>query len=65
MKFKSVISMTDDERAKYYAERRKEYIKPVFAEIVREDGTLDLEGLAYLLTDLTEEIEDIRTWRRS
>jgi hypothetical protein len=57
--------MTDEERAKYYAERRKEYIKPVFDEIVREDGTLDLEGLAYFLTDLTEEIEDLRTWRNS
>ncbi len=65
MKFKTVISMTDDEPAKYYAERRREYIKPVFDEIVREDGTLDLQSLAYLLTDLTEDIEDIRTWRRS
>ena len=65
MRFKSVISMTEEEREKYYAEKRKEYIKPMLDKIAREDGTLDLEGLAYLLTDLTEEIEGFQEWRRS
>jgi hypothetical protein len=65
MRFKSVISMTEEEREKYYADKRKEYIKPMLDKIAREDGTLDLEGLAYLLTDLTEEIEGFQEWRRS
>ena len=65
MRFKSVISMTEEEREKYYEEKRKEYIKPMLDKIAREDGTLDLEGLAYLLTDLTEEIEGFQEWRRS
>ena len=65
MRFKTVISMTEEEREKYYAEKRKEYIKPMLDKIAREDGTLDLEGLAYLLTDLTEEIEGFQEWRRS
>ena len=65
MRFKSVISMTEEEREKYYAEKRKEYIKPMLDKIAREDGTLDLEGLAYLLTDLTDEIEEFQGWRRS
>ena len=65
MRFKTVISMTEEEREKYYADKRKEYIKPMLDKIAREDGTLDLEGLAYLLTDLTEEIEGFQEWRRS
>ena len=65
MRFKSVISMTEEEREKYYADKRKEYIKPMLDKIAREDGTLDLEGLAYLLTDLTDEIEEFQGWRRS
>jgi len=65
MRFKTVISMTEEEREKYYAEKRKEYIKPMLDKIAREDGTLDLEGLAYLLTDLTDEIEEFQGWRRS
>jgi len=65
MRFKSVISMTEEEREKYYAEKRKEYIKPMLDKIAREDGTLDLDGLAYLLTDLTDEIEEFQGWRRS
>lgn len=65
MRFKSVISMTEEEKKKYFEERRQEYIKPVLDKITQEDGTLDLEGLAYLLTELTEEIEEFREWRRS
>lgn len=65
MRFKTVISMTEEEREKYYADKRKEYIKPMLDKIAREDGTLDLEGLAYLLTDLTDEIEEFQGWRRS
>ena len=65
MRFKSVISMSEEEREKYYADKRKEYIKPMLDKIAREDGTLDIEGLAYLLTDLTDEIEEFQGWRRS
>lgn len=65
MRFKSVISMTEEERGKYYEEKTKEYIKPMLDKIAREDGTLDLEGLAHLLTELTEEIEEFQEWRRS
>lgn len=65
MRFKSVISMTEEEKKKYFEERRQEYIKPVLDKITQEDGTLDLEGLAYLLTELTEEMEEFREWRRS
>ena len=49
MRFKSVISMTEEEREKYYEEKRKEYIKPMLDKITREDGTFDLESLAYFL----------------
>ena len=65
MRFKSVISMTEEERKKYYEDKQKEYIKPMLYKITREDGTLDLEGLAHLLTELTEEIEEFQGWRRS
>ena len=65
MRFKSVISMTEEERQKYYEEKRQEYINPMLDKISRKDGTLDIEGLAYLLTDLAEEIEEFQGWRRS
>ncbi len=65
MRFKSVISMTEEERKKYYEDKQREYIKPMLDKITQEDGTLDLEGLAYLLTELTEEMEEFREWRRS
>ena len=65
MRFKSVISMTEEEREKYYAEKRKEYIKPMLDKITSEDGTLDLEALAYFLSDLSDEVDELRDWRRS
>ena len=65
MKFKSVISMTEAEREKYYADKRKEYIQPMIAKITSEDGTLDLEALAYLLSDLLDDVDDLRNWRNS
>ena len=65
MRFKSVISMTEEEREKYYEEKRKEYIKPMLDKITREDGTLDLEALAYFLADLSDEVDELRTWRNS
>ena len=65
MRFKSVISMTEEEREKYYEEKRKEYIKPMLDKITREDGTLDLESLAYFLADLSDEVDELRTWRNS
>ena len=65
MKFKSVISMTEEEREKYYADKRKEYIQPMLDKITSEDGTLDLEALAYFLSDLSDEVDELRTWRNS
>ena len=65
MRFKSVISMTEEERQKYYEEKRREYIKPMLDKITREDGTLDLEALAYFLSDLSDEVDELRTWRNS
>ena len=65
MRFKTVISMTEEERQKYYADKRKEYIQPMLDKITSEDGTLDLEALAYFLSDLTDEVDELRTWRNS
>ena len=65
MRFKSIISMTEEEREKYYADKRKEYIKPMLDKITSEDGTLDLEALAYFLSDLSDEVDELRDWRRS
>lgn len=65
MRFKTVISMTEEEREKYYEEKRKEYIKPMLDKITSEDGTLDLEALAYFLSDLSDEVDELRTWRNS
>lgn len=65
MRFKSVISMTEEEREKYYEEKRKEYIKPMLDKITREDGTFDLESLAYFLADLSDEVDELRNWRNS
>lgn len=65
MRFKSVISMTEEEREKYYEEKRKEYIKPMLDKITREDGTLDLEALAYFLSDLSDDVDELQNWRNS
>ena len=65
MRFKSVISMTEEEREKYYADKRKEYIKPMLDKITREDGTLDLEALAYFLADLSDDVDELQNWRNS
>jgi len=65
MRFKTVISMNEEERQKYYADKRKEYIQPMLDKITSEDGTLDLEALAYFLSDLTDEVDELRTWRNS
>ena len=65
MRFKTVISMTEDEREKYYANKRKEYIQPMLDKITSEDGTLDLESLAYFLSDLSDDVDELRNWRNS
>jgi len=65
MRFKTVISMTEEEREKYYADKRKEYIQPMLDKITSEDGTLNLEALAYFLSDLSDEVDDLRNWRNS
>lgn len=65
MRFKSVISMNEKEREEYFEEKRKEHIKPMLDKLLREDGTLDIEGLAYFLTELADEIDEVSHWRRS
>ena len=65
MRFKTVISMTEDEREKYYANRRKEYIQPMLDKITSEDVTLDIESLAYFLSDLSDDVDELRNWRNS
>jgi hypothetical protein len=57
--------MTEEEREKYYADKRKEYIQPMLDKITSEDGILDLEALAYFLSDLSDDVDELQNWRNS